>query len=213
MIECKLKSEVFIELNEQRLDVLTELINMGIGRAASVMNQMLTQKVQLQPPSVKLMSLAEFLSTVQSQSKEYSTVKMDFSGMYNGSCALIFPPQSAANLVSVLVGEEEATNELNSVKSSTLSEVGNIVINSVLGSLAKNTNNKFDYSLPIYKEGDIKSFLLLTDKKENMNVLMVRTQFVVSSLKVTGEMTLVFSADSMPNLAADLDRLLSNGLT
>lgn len=213
MIRYVLKSEVNIELNEQRLDVLTELINMGIGRAAAVMNQMLTQKVQLQPPIVQLLSFSDFLSIDQNQSKEYSTVKMDFSGIYNGSCALIFPPQSAATLVSVLVGEDEAMNELNSVKSSTLSEVGNIVINSVLGSLAKSTNNKFEYTLPIYKEGNIDVFLRDDLKKKNIDILIVKTLFVVSSLKVTGEMTMVFTPDSMPNLAADLDRILANGLS
>ncbi len=213
MIRYVLKSEVNIELNEQRLDVLTELINMGIGRAAAVMNQMLTQKVQLQPPIVQLLSFSDFLSIDQNQSKEYSTVKMDFSGIYNGSCALIFPPQSAATLVSVLVGEDEAMNELNSVKSSTLSEVGNIVINSVLGSLAKSTSNKFEYTLPIYKEGNIDVFLRDDLKKKNIDILIVKTLFVVSSLKVTGEMTMVFTPDSMPNLAADLDRILANGLS
>lgn len=183
---------------------------MGIGRAASVLNQMLTQKVVLQPPKVSLISVQELTEKIKDYSDQYSAVNMDFKGVYSGSCSLIFSPTSAANLVSVLVGEEEANNELDAVKSSTLSEVGNIVINSVLGSLAKSTNKKFEYTLPYYSEGTSQHLEAYLNKANLKSVLLISTQFVVDNLEVVGEMSLVFSSESLNHLMLDIDALLKD---
>uniref|UniRef100_A0ACD5GZE0 Uncharacterized protein n=1 Tax=Desertifilum tharense IPPAS B-1220 TaxID=1781255 RepID=A0ACD5GZE0_9CYAN len=49
---------------------------------------------------------------------------------------MIFPTESASTLVSLLTGEKPGTPDLEAVKIGTLLEVGNIVLNGVVGTVS-----------------------------------------------------------------------------
>lgn len=58
---------------------------------------------------------------------------MDFSGFFIGMVKLVFFIESVINLVFVFIGEGVKSCDLDIFKIGILIEVGNIVINSVMG--------------------------------------------------------------------------------
>lgn len=58
---------------------------------------------------------------------------MDFSGFFTGMVKLVFFIESVINLVFVFIGEGVESFDLDIFKIGILIEVGNIVINSVMG--------------------------------------------------------------------------------
>ena len=126
--------------SDELFDALTELIGLGIGKAAEVLNLMLDSHIALSAPVLRIIDINELASTLgggEGRARELSAVRMRYSGSMSGSVELIFSAGEAIKLVDCLIGEESVTEEgLDSIRAGTLCEVGNIVINALLGTLS-----------------------------------------------------------------------------
>jgi chemotaxis protein CheC len=192
------------EVTEQEysLDALQEIVNIGIGRAAASLNTMLSFPIELQVPAIKVLHM-DLPGQIPEDLGEdlLACVQLDFRGALNGTAALVFPPQSAANLVSALLCEEGDNSGLTAVMAETLNEIGNIVINAVIGTIGNLLTTPFDYSLPTYREGALVE-LLQSAVAEGSFILLMRTHFQVRDLQVAGNIFLVFELSSFETLLA-----------
>ncbi len=195
-----------MKITPEQIDVLKEFINIGIGRVASVLNEMVRFRVILQVPFVKVLSPEEIRKEMGGFGKYLvSAVRLVFKGPFEGTAALVFPPDSASKLVSVLTGEEPGTPDLDSVRAGTLTEVGNIVINGVMGSLGNLLKHRIEYSLPSYLEDTIDNLLRLNNVGDNITVLLVRTRFTIQQLQIEGDVILLFETGSFEALLYAID--------
>lgn len=191
-----------VQLTTDQLDALIELINIGIGQAAGLLSEMIESRIQLQIPHIELVSplalqnkLKESLGT-----NPLSAVQLGFHGSFVGSAQLIFPTESAATLVSVLTGETIDSPDLDDLKISTLSEVGNIVINGVMGSIGNVLNQPLDYDVPSYAEEEIEEMLPKNQSDDDATVLLVQARFTIEELLVQGDIVLFFELGSFQAL-------------
>jgi len=136
-------------LTPKVLDALTELINIGVGRSAAILNEMLDSHVILRVPRVSPLMAADLKARLADRGLAGgAAIKMPFHGALQGVAALLFPPGSAAKIVSLLTGEQVGSPEWDPLRVETLNEVGNIVLNGVIGSIANTMEASVDYSLP-----------------------------------------------------------------
>ena len=137
-----------MNLTLSHIDALQELVNIGVGRAAGVLNDMLASPIQLNIPEVRLLTPEELKLELKNQFGDslLATVQLSFSGSFSGTAELVFPTESAATLVSVLTGEAPGTPDLDVVKIGALLEIGNIVLNGIMGSLSNALIEHLDYS-------------------------------------------------------------------
>ncbi|MDZ8236218.1 MAG: chemotaxis protein CheX [Nostoc sp. ChiQUE01a] len=182
-----------MNVTTEELDALQELINIGVGRAASLLNEMVDSHIQLQTPFVKVLTLSDAYEELAPRFRDESlaTVRLGFTGSFYGTAGLIFPTDSASTLVSVLTGEEAGSADLDAVKISTLSEIGNIVINGVMGSLTNVLKQHVNYTLPIYLEDTIENLLLSSDES-NSKILLAQARFAIEQLEIIGDILLIF---------------------
>lgn len=194
------------QLTDLQLDTLTEFISIGVGRAAQALNEMVNAHVNLQVPFVKVLTLLQLREEMQElNNNRLATVKLGFSGPFSGTAAIVFPPDSASKLVAVLTGEEPGTPDLDAVRAGTLSEVGNIVLNGVMGSIGNIIKARIVYSLPVYMEDTVES-LLAPEKLSSVRVvLLVRTHFIIRQHRIEGDIILLFGVGSFDALLAALD--------
>jgi chemotaxis protein CheC len=141
-------------ITEEQLDALQEFINIGVGRAAGMLNEMVESPILLNGLVLNVFDSEAVKREVKIRFNNHclSVVRLDFSGSFSGSAELIFPTESASALVSLLTGEDRDSPDLDEVKIGTLTEVGNIVINGVLGSISNLLKQQMNYRLPIYFE-------------------------------------------------------------
>ncbi len=76
-----------MELNEEQRDVLTELISIGMGRAAGVMNRMFSSRVTLEVPTVEICDAQE-IAAARNLKGDVSLVRMRFRGDFKGASHL-----------------------------------------------------------------------------------------------------------------------------
>ena len=197
-----------MKLAPRHLDALSELMNIGLGRAADMLNEMLGSPIELMVPTVKVVKISELADELgQSPNASYAFVHLRFQGPIQGTAALVFPPDSAALLVAVLTGEEPGTPDLDSVRAGTLSEVGNIVINGVMGSLANLLELPLTYELPTYLEGLPEDLLGDQRCQPEPTILLAHTRFAVRDLEIQGTILLVFEVRSFDALLEAVDRI------
>ncbi len=187
-----------MELTADELDALKELINIGVGNAAGMLNEMIQFPIKLEIPDVELLSSTELQIELKKRFgiELFSVVQLGFSGSFSGSAQLLFPTESAVNLVSVLTGEDKASLDLDSLKISTLSEVGNMVINGVMGSISNVLDQPLDYAIPYYVEEDIQELLLKEQSLDYGTVLLAPAHFSIEELEIQGDIMLFFDVGS-----------------
>lgn len=187
-----------MNLTVDQIVAIQELVNTGVMRAAIVLNQMLDASIRLQVPYVKIGSPSELQQELEASlgAEQVAVVRQDFFGSFAGIAELAFSTGSASILAAMLTGEEPGTPDLDAVRIGTLSEVGNIVINSVLGSIAHVLKQRPDYALPTYIEDTVENLLTLKKTVCDITILLAQTQFFVEQLQIRGEIILIFEVGS-----------------
>lgn len=198
-------------ITEAQLDALQEFINIGVGRAAAMLNEMVEAPVHLSVPVLRVFDShalrEELLPRMDDQ--RFAAVRLSFAGSFSGSAELLFPTESASALVSLLTGEEQDSPDLNGVKVGTLTELGNIVINGVLGSLGNLLKQRMDYTLPMYHEGTLEKLISINHLLDQNTVfLLAQAKFEIKQLEIMGEIILVFEMTSFSELLAGIDQEL-----
>lgn len=187
-----------MNLTPDQIDAIQEIVNIGVGRAASVLNEMLEAPIRLQVPYIKIGSPLDFQSEMETRlgGEQVAAVRQDFSGSFSGLAELVFPTDSASILAAVLTGEELGTPDLDAVRIGTLSEIGNILINSVIGSISNILNQRLDYAIPSYIEDTVENLINVGDNQQDNTILLAQTQFSIEQLQIRGDIILVFEVGS-----------------
>lgn len=180
-------------ISPDQLDTLQELLNIGVGRAAGSLNQMLEKPIRLHIPFLQLGKIEELSQEVQKmKNTTLSSVQLPFKGTFSGASCLLFPTESAKALVLALTGESEDPDTMDSLREATLTEIGNIVLNGVMGSLANILNQQIIYSVPFYEETSLQNLLNPTTVDSSDIILWAQTHFTIEEYNLTGDIMLMF---------------------
>lgn len=194
-------------LSNEQLDALAEFVNVGVGRAAAALNDLVSNHVELSVPQVQLLTLDEMNRALGGMANEpVSSVQMGFHGSLDGSAFLVFPSASAAKLVALLTGDDSRTEDLDSIRAGTLTEIGNILINSVVGTLSNILGHPLQYSLPVYAEEPVAGLLATQRRESQPLILMAKTSFVIRQMQIEGNLLLLFELKSFDSLLTAIDQ-------
>lgn len=196
-------------ISPEHLDALQELINIGVGRAAGSLTQMWEKPIRFHVPFIRLGKPDEVFQEIQRiPDTTLSSVQLPFfKGTFKGSAYLLFPIDSATALVTALTGEAEDTDTMDSLREATLTEIGNIVLNGVMGSLANILQNQITYSVPFYQETSFQELLQPTPSDSSEMVLWAHTQFTIEEYDLTGDIILMFSIPDLGLLINAVSKL------
>jgi chemotaxis protein CheC len=195
--------------NPDQVDALKELINVGVGRAAGMLNQLVNTHIQLQVPDVTVLTMEEYSEKLEEIiSEKLAIVRLGFEGAFSGVAELVFPEESAINLVAVLSDEEPGTPDLDAAKTDALTEVGNIVLNSVMGSFANILNERLSFHLPVYSN-DAGDVLRGPDRDiARDKIIIAQVHFTIRKLETVGDIILLFEMGSFDALLSHVDKFM-----
>ena len=183
------------------LDALKELFNIGVGRSAAILNHMLTSHVYLTVPIVHILHFDELKTEMHSTGlSNVSAVNLGFSGIFSGSALLMFPQEGAVDLVNAITGTDINELDIDEIRAGSLCEVGNVVLNAVMGTIANVLKVQFVYSVPYYLEDKIDNLLNMDLDDKDKRFLVVKTRFNIEALDIEGDIILFFKVGSIDNL-------------
>ncbi len=198
-----------MEPTANQLDALKELINIGVGKGAEVLNSILNSHIDLSVPFVRIVSKKEFPEELQKISRgNLASVDQGFKGMFNGTTQLVFSAESASKLVSALTGDIDFTEDFDTIRSGTMCEVGNVVLNGVMGSLSNMFETDLTYTVPNFREGTVQKVFNPANEKIDSLILLARTNFSVQELEINGDLVLYFEFGALETILMALEKLL-----
>lgn len=203
-----------MSLTLEQLDIFQEMINIGVGRAANLLNSLSGKHVALAVPSIKVLKYQELIIELDSigTKDDLSCVILMFSGEISGSSCLIFSTEQASKLVLAFTGTQTLDLDFDEIQAETLSEIGNIVLNSLVGSIANNFGISLNYSIPMYLHGNLYQ-VLSSELSSNQNglILYARTHFKVESLEIEGDFLFFCKLESIPFIIQTLNKINEKG--
>lgn len=196
-------------LTENQKDAITEIVNIGVGKGSATLSQMLDEQIILNVPYVNLITFDEILNEFQSLDvNQVHAVEMQFFGEYQGLANIILSSESSNSLASLLTHQPPDSEDLVHMKDGVIIEVGNIILNAVMGSFGNILAVPFDYRIPQSFEGDIKELYHNLDKEKFNQILICRTNFSIEDKNVQGEILIFYEIQSFKKLKELLDRMI-----
>lgn len=203
-----------IHISELQRDAITELLNIGMGQAAASLSEMFNEEVELSVPSVELLSRPHVVMRLNGQSsRRIAAVKQHFEGALCGEALLLFPQDKSRELVKALLmkGEEASLNMLIELERDALTEVGNIILNSCLGSLANMLTQEFISDLPTFISGTAKEVLDACVEQKEEVVLFLRMDFVLQTKDINGYVAFLLEIPSIEQVKDKVDHFRTMG--
>jgi chemotaxis protein CheC len=198
-------------LNETQRDVLTEVVNIGVGRAAAALSNLVELPISLQVPRVHVYKSNVTPPLLDSfGSAPVVCVGQAFQGTIRGSANHILSLQSACLLAEHLMREKVPDKQLTSDHQGVLVEVGNIVLNNVMGTFVNILGGRLEYSIPKMRQINIPDLLASLHagyRLDDSYQMLVEARFAIPSDDIQGMVLLVFELKSLESLLVSLDSL------
>jgi chemotaxis protein CheC len=204
-----------IVLTELEHDALTELVNIGVSRAAVSLRKMIGDQVLLSVPSVDIISRKEAATLIREREvDQLVAVRQTFEGAFSGHALLIFPESNSLELVRAVTGDVLSADEVQEMEQEALSETGNIVLNGCLASMANMLQRPLTMSLPQVHRGDGQRLFELSSKPADSGVvLFLYINFTISGRDIRGYIAMLMdlaSLDALKQLIGEfLERVMA----
>ena len=195
-----------VTLSELELDALTELVNLGVSRAAANLALMVHEEVVLSVPKVALLSRQEAIRTLKErESRNLVAVHQVFDGDIAGRALLIFPEEQSLELVRSVVGSELSLEDIIELEQEALAETGNVILNSCLATIANSLESSLKISLPEVIRGESSRFFALEPPPvAGTTIMFIYINFALKKRDIDGYLAMMMD---LPSLAA-LQQLL-----
>lgn len=199
-----------LALNELQIDALTELVNLGVSRAAASLRELVGRQVLLSVPRVTLLSRDDAIEIVgATEEKQLVAVHQLFEGDITGRALLIFPEINSLELVRAVIGGGLPLEDIIELEQEALAETGNIILNGCLATIANMLQRSLKMSLPEILRGDSRDLFELAPPPESGDVvLFLYINFAVRERDIRGYIAMLMDMPSLAALEGLLDEFI-----
>lgn len=189
-------------IGELERDAVEEILNVAIGQAAASLSRMVHDSITLSVPFVEFLSPAVAAERLDSTTggAESVAVRQRFASSFSGDILLIFPERRSLELVRSMLGDTVTMDSLTELEQEALLEVGNVILNACLGSLANQLGLSIESSLPTYLRG--RGAQILDAKHPDTELVMfLRVDFSLATKGIQGYLAFVLDIASARHFA------------
>jgi chemotaxis protein CheC len=197
-------------LNELQLDALTEMVNIGVNRAAASLREMVGEQVHLSVPHVTLVTRDRAIATLAAvEVNNLVGIHQVFEGDITGRALLIFPDTKSLELVRAVTGGELPLEEIIELEHEALAEIGNIILNGCLATIANMLQRNLKMSLPEIVRGAPEVFFSFQPPPEAGDVVMfLYINFAIRQRDIQGYIAMLMDMPSLAALQVLLDEFI-----
>ncbi len=182
-------------LSDIEIDSLREVFNISMGRAAASLSSTVGEEVELTIPEILLITPQEAVQHLPlGQSREICSVSQFYKGVdMEMEAKLIFSEENSLELARAFIGKDTSIEDMAQLEQDSILEIGNILINNFMGSIANLLNVEFEGSLPFFNISsplDIFSHLKVSPK----TIMAALVHFTIISKNITGLIVLLIDS-------------------
>lgn len=141
---------MFEEMSAERLDTLKEICNIGAGHAATALSQMIGRPVGLEVPRVVFENVYGIPRIAGGAGTAVSGLYFTIVGDASGVILLIFPEESARQMVRLVCGSAGMPDLGDAMSVSAMREIGNVLASAFLSAISQLSGLSLLPSVPGY---------------------------------------------------------------
>jgi chemotaxis protein CheC len=198
--------------SELEMDALTEAFNLSLGEAAATFSAIVREEIDLTVPVVEFVSREELTRRLQSAQDgcpdgRMCRINQHFQADegFSTDALLLFPEQGSLEIVRRMLGDDTSIEHITELEQDALAEIGNIIINSCMNSLAGLIGSEMVGSLPRVQCRSIPR--LLDDKAPDNLILVARIGMSMSAHNLSGFVLFLMDVPSIDNFMAQVSRV------
>ncbi|WP_395006711.1 chemotaxis protein CheC [Undibacterium sp.] len=197
-------------LSELHLDALAEVFNVGAGRAAASLSEIVGDEVKLSVPSVEIRRSSEVDASIMAlTSLKFGVVSQHFSGPFDAQALLLFTESHALEIVRDMMGSQMSIEELAEFEQEAMCELGNIILNACLSAMADMLHISLHSSLPDYKIASADDiFKSLHNAEEQPYILILHIDLSIEKRHSEGHLIFLLSSMSLRSLVHQIEQFL-----
>lgn len=190
--------------DEAAKDVLTETLNIGVGRAAEALSDMLGDEIRLQVPELEFLQRGVVLDNLRGGvNDQVAGIVQNFSGSMSGRALLLFPNDDALRLVRLLLQDETPLESITEMEREALAEVGNIILNACLATFSDLLKAEIETDIPQFRQTSLSD--LIGDTDDHLDAwLVLRMGFWVDRHPIAGFLSFVLTGTTVALLCERL---------
>jgi chemotaxis protein CheC len=225
-----------IALTELEHDALLEIFNIGVGQAAAAMSGIVNEEVTMSVPSISFLSRSDAAQLLEQAHRNNAAgagsnghagngdsgdsgsgericgVSQHYEGAFSTEALLMFPEYKSLEIVRLMVGEAVPLAELSGMEQEAMSEIGNIILNSCVGTLANIFQHELHGSLPVYHLGTSDEILDATGTRADTVVMMLHIDFILEKHQIHGYVAFILDVTALSDLKDHIDRYLKRAM-
>ncbi|WP_313342008.1 chemotaxis protein CheC [Sedimentibacter sp.] len=195
------------------LDILRELFNISVGKASSLLSEIIDRKIILNVPDVKIINVENKEFNIQECLHEKSDSlfmisSISFEYELKGKASLIFSAEKMRTFIDLCISNYETEDyfeiSFSDIDFDVIKEIGNIILNSVVGEVGNLLEIKLTYTLPEVKFYNGDEFF---EDADYSSVLILNITFLIENTKIEGAIFVHLSIDSLSDLMKKINEI------
>lgn len=203
-------------MNKRELtdDILKELFNISVGKAADMLSEIINKKIVLSVPDVEILGiknkeikLNNCIPKVLDGTLMVSSIS--FEKNLTGKANLIFPVNKMRTFINLCLNEEENIYQMNftDVDFDIIKEVGNIILNCIIGEVGNFLAINVTYTLPEVKVFNRIDFSKDIENNDDIHILLLYITFEIDDTEIEGAIIIDLSFNSLNELMKKIDAI------
>lgn len=190
-------------------DILKELFNISVGKSASILSEIINKKILLDVPKLKILDLNDETIEIDDvippvANGTIMVSSISFNDEMEGKASLIFPADKMRIFINLCLNKNDDNKiydmNFTDIDFDVIKEIGNIILNSVIGEVGNYLKIKLSYILPEVKIFDISDFKKNIKNKEYYYVLVLYITFQIDDSEIVGAIIINLTLNSLSKL-------------
>ena len=209
-------------LTPLQFETFSEVVNIAVGKAAETLSMMIERKILIDVPKIELLNQTQLVARFEECfGKQALAVSIGYQGLLSGKATLFFEATEGKNLVDQLLAvnadddwddwddDEPSGSEYGFTDSDkeAIIEVGNLMINALLGSVGNLVGGQMHYSPPALTM-DFIFHEEFSSAQQDSQAFLIEAVFQEQETKIKGLLSIHFElGDFLGSFLTQLDQL------
>ena len=184
--------------DDMTLDIIREVVNIGIGDAASALSVLINSRVSIKVPDIHILNTPEASAFIQQEIGSLGIyIAQDFQGVFRGKALLFYSKKSCSALLNAITGDISIASAMTETAMATLQEIGNIIMVSCITTISNMLEDTVEFQVPdVTLEISENYFKNLVKGHESLDkTIIVRNQMVIQDKEIEGYFIILLSYD------------------
>ncbi|QTA88039.1 chemotaxis protein CheC [Desulfonema magnum] len=181
---------------DDNLDIVREVINIGIGEAADALSRLVNTRVIIKTPDICIMNAADVHDYIRKEMTSLSVyISQNFKEMIKGKTILFYTKECAVSLLNAICGQTMKTSSLTESGIATLNEIGNNIMVTCMSEISNQIDARIWFDLPEVTVEISENYFqnLLNDLKELDKAIVIKSEMRIKEKDIQGYLFILLS--------------------